>query len=81
MVIEDPVELSIVSWFFVQVVVVFLGFWKGRFIVNTFVFEPNAPSMDIVSHEGWDAIVVVVVNAVDTTVLLLDVRDDADVDP
>ena len=27
--------------------------WIGRFIVNTLVLEPNAPSIDIVTHEGW----------------------------
>ena len=27
--------------------------WIGRFIVKTLVLEPNAPSIDIVSHDGW----------------------------
>ena len=27
-------------------------FWNGLFIVNTLVLEPNAPSIDMVSHDG-----------------------------
>ena len=36
-------------------------FWNGLFMVNTLVLEPNAPSIDMVSHDG----------CVDTKLLLL----------
>lgn len=50
MVIDEPHELSMVSLPGVDF------FWKGRLIVNTFVLEPKAPSSDMVSHEGCEAI-------------------------
>lgn len=46
-VMEEPLECSMVS--------VLPGvdfFWKGLLMVNTFVLEPKAPSIDMVSHEG-----------------------------
>lgn len=48
MVIDEPHELSMVSLPGVDF------FWNGRLIVNTFVFEPKAPSIDMVSHEGCE---------------------------
>lgn len=62
---DEPLECSMVS--------VLPGvdfFWKGRLMVNTLVLEPNAPSIDMVSHEGWDGtrlllVVLVVLRAVD----------------
>ena len=49
-VIEEPLECSTV----IEDLPGVDFFWKGRFMVKTFVFEPNAPSMDMVNHDGCD---------------------------